>query len=169
MNASTNTRPLHILILCTGNSARSLLGEALLNHYAAGQWQAHSAGSQPKGVPHPLALQTLQAHHIEIAGLRSKSWNEFAAPGAPSLDIVITVCDNAAHEMCPIWQGAPITVHWGIPDPAAVTGSEAEQRAAFEQAYQTLSTRILRLTPLTLNELNATQLQGELRALAAVY
>ena len=162
----THTRPLQILILCTGNSARSLLGEALLNHHAAGRWQAHSAGSKPKGTPHPLALQTLQTHHIDITELRSKSWNEFASPAAPTLDAVITVCDNAANEVCPIWHGAPVTVHWGIADPAAVVGSEADQRAAFEQAFNILNHRIQRMARLPLEQYGPAQLKAALTALA---
>jgi arsenate reductase (thioredoxin) len=161
--------PLHLLVLCTGNSARSLLGEALLNHYAAGRWLADSAGSQPKGTPHPLALLTLQLHGIETSGLRSKNWDEFATPDAPKLDIVITVCDNAAKETCPVWHGAPIRVNWGIPDPAAVSGSETEQRAAFELALQTLEKRVQQMAQLPLANLSPAQLQAELRELAKVY
>ncbi len=169
MNSSLN-----ILVLCTGNSARSLLGEALFNHYAAGphietSWQAFSAGSQPKGLPHPLALQTLKTHDIDTGKLRSKSWDEFAQPGAPAMDIVITVCDNAAQETCPVWPGAPIRVNWGIPDPAAATGTPAQQAAAFETAYQTLLKRIRAMQQLPLSSLSAAQLQAELSELARLY
>lgn len=168
--------PLHILVLCTGNSARSLLGEALFNHYAAGRWQAHSAGSHPKGLPHPLALQILAAHGVSTHGLRSKSWDEFAAENAPVLDIVITVCDNAANEVCPIWHGsqdkAPMKIHWGIPDPAAAQGGEDDRRVAFEQAFNTLDKRVARLSQYINQQGNIqdfTQLQNELRELAKLY
>jgi arsenate reductase len=132
----------HILILCTGNSARSILAEALFNHLGAGRIVAYSAGSRPKGTVHPLALQLLQQQCLPTAAMRSKSWDEFAAPGAPTLDIVITVCDNAAGEACPLWPGQPLRAHWGIADPAAATGSEAERRAAFRQAYDQLEKRV---------------------------
>ena len=159
----------NLLVLCTGNSARSLLGEALLNHFANGRWLAYSAGSQPRGVPHPLALATLQAHGISTAGLRSKSWDEFSTPESPALDVVITVCDNAASEVCPVWHGAPIRVHWGIPDPAAVMGSDTEQRAAFDLAFQTLHKRIVGLSLLPVAQLSHAQLHAELSALANVH
>jgi arsenate reductase (thioredoxin) len=161
--------PINILVLCTGNSARSLLGEALLNHHAHGRWQAFSAGSHPKGVPHPVALTTLAAHGVSTAGLRSKSWDEFSGPNAPQLDLVITVCDNAAGEVCPIWHGAPIKLHWGIPDPAAVTADDAAQRAAFATAYNTLLKRVMRMAALDVAALDATQLRSELAQLATVY
>lgn len=160
--------PLQILILCTGNSARSLLGEALLNHYAAGRWQAYSAGSQTKGIPHPLALSTLQSHGIETHNLRSKSWDEFASAHAPNLDVVITVCDNAANEMCPIWQGTPMKVHWGIADPAAVSGTEVDQRAAFEQAFAILNRRVQALCSVAINRHDPVDLKLVLDELAKV-
>ena len=132
---------LNILILCTGNSARSILGEVLVTALGKGRLQGFSAGSQPKGQPHPMALETLKAHGHSIDGLRSNSWDEFAADGAPRIDAVITVCDSAAAEVCPVWPGAPVKAHWGLPDPAYIA-NEAECRAAFEATYQALSERI---------------------------
>lgn len=132
--------PRTVLFLCTGNSARSILAEALLNHMGAGRFRAFSAGSQPKGEPHPMALAVLRESGLPTEGLSSKSWSEFAAPGAPPIDLVITVCDNAAGESCPVWPGRPIAAHWGIEDPAAVEGEG--QRAAFERALQFLRNRI---------------------------
>jgi arsenate reductase len=133
-----------LLILCTGNSARSILGEVLFNALGQGRIQAVSAGSQPKDEPHPLALETLAVHGHETAGLRSKSWDEFAGPDAAHVDGVITVCDSAAAESCPIWPGAPVSVHWGLPDPAGIK-DEAAARAAFETTYQALRKRIERV------------------------
>ena len=132
--------PLNILILCTGNSARSILGEALVGHVSQGRARGYSAGSKPAGQVNPVALETLARHGVHIADPRSKSWDEFAAPGAPKMDIVITVCDSAGKELCPVWPGAPVQVHWGIPDPAHVEPLEA-RRAAFEVAFQTLKRR----------------------------
>ena len=129
-----------VLFLCTGNSARSILAEALLNHLGADRFRAHSAGSRPKGEPHRMALEVLRASGLSTEGLRSKSWHEFAEPGAPPIDLVITVCDNAAGESCPVWPGKPITAHWGIEDPAAIEGEG--QRAAFERALHYLRNRI---------------------------
>ena len=134
----------NILVLCTGNSARSILGEALLNARGGGRVRGFSAGSHPTGAPHPLALATLTAHGVPTDGLSSKSWEAFSAPDAPTLDAVITVCDSAAAETCPIWPGAPVSAHWGLPDPAAITDPEAA-RAAFEATYQALARRIDRL------------------------
>ena len=131
-------RPRNVLFVCTGNSARSILAEALLNHHGHGHFQAFSAGSQPKGQVHPLALDTLARHHVPFGEARSKSWHEFAAPDAPVMDFVITVCDNAAGEVCPIWPGHPATAHWSIPDPAAVSGSDEERRQAFATAFRTV-------------------------------
>ena len=131
-----------VLFLCTANSARSILAEAYLNHAGRGRFRAYSAGSHPSGKVNPFALQTLHAHGIEPPDVRSKSWDEFAQPSAPSIDIVITVCDSAAAEVCPVWPGHPLKTHWGVPDPAAVPGSEAEKRAAFQRAFSTLARRI---------------------------
>ena len=145
---------LNVLFLCTGNSARSIIGEALLNHWGKGRFRAFSAGSFPKGRVHPLALELLQSLNLPTEGARSKSWNEFAAPDAPVMDLVITVCDQAASEICPIWPGQPITAHWGIPDPAAATGSLEERRAAFRDACQRLDARIKLFVALPLEKLD---------------
>ena len=132
----------NVLFLCTGNSARSILAEAYLNHAAKGWFRAYSAGSHPGGKVNPFALELLAKNGIPISGLRSKSWDEFAAPGAPKLDFVFTVCDNAAGEVCPIWPGRPSKAHWGVPDPAAVQGSDEDKRRAFSDAFARLSSRI---------------------------
>lgn len=132
--------PLNVLILCTGNSARSVLGEALVSHCSSGRARGFSAGSKPGGVVNPVALETLTRHGVPCADARSKSWDEFARPDAPVMDIVITVCDSAANEACPVWPGAPVRVHWGLPDPAHVEPMTARQ-AAFEAVYQTLQAR----------------------------
>ncbi len=132
----------NVLFVCTGNSARSILAEALMNHLGRGRFKAWSAGSQPNGQVNPLALTTLAGWHMPTEGFRSKSWEEFSAPDAPQLDFVLTVCDNAAGEVCPVWPGQPMTAHWGVPDPAAVVGSEAEKSKAFLDAAITLKRRI---------------------------
>jgi arsenate reductase len=132
----------NVLFLCTGNSARSIFGEAILNVKGRPNFTAYRAGSFPKGAVHPAALKQLELSHLPTAGLRSKSWDEFAKPGAPKLDFVFTVCDNAAREACPIWPGQPITAHWGVPDPAAVTGTPEEIERAFRDAFMTLDRRI---------------------------
>jgi arsenate reductase len=134
--------PLNVLFLCTGNSARSILAEAYLNHAASRRFHAYSAGSHPAGKVNPFALELLRKSGLAVAGLRSKSWDEFAQPGAPKLDFVFTVCDNAAGEVCPIFPGRPVSAHWGVPDPAAVQGSDEEKRRAFAQAFTALSGRI---------------------------
>ena len=139
-------RVFNVLFLCTGNSARSVLAEAYLNHRGRGHFRAYSAGSLPKGVVNPLALELLREIGLPTAQLRSKSWEEFAAAGAPDMDCVITVCDNAAGEVCPVWPGRPTTAHWGIPDPAAVAGTHAEQMLAFRQALRQLEARITLLS-----------------------
>ncbi|MGQ9898285.1 MAG: arsenate reductase ArsC [Acidobacteriota bacterium] len=131
----------NILVLCTGNSARSILGEMLFNHLGKGRVKAYSAGSQPTGQVHPLALETLAEHGVPCDGARSKSWDEFAAPDAPPIDFIFTVCDHAARETCPIWPGRPTTAHWGLPDPAHIESPEA-QRKAFETVFQSLKKRI---------------------------
>jgi len=133
---------MNVLFLCTGNSARSILAEAYLNSAGGGRFKAYSAGSKPGGRVNPHAIALLAKRHIDTAGLRSKSWDEFAAPGAPKMDFVFTVCDNAAAESCPYWPGKPATAHWGVPDPAAVEGTEEEKRKAFERAFAALSAKI---------------------------
>jgi arsenate reductase len=140
--------PYHVLFLCTGNSARSILAEVLLNSRGQGRFKAYSAGSQPVGRVNPHALEFLRHAGLPTEGLRSKSWDEFAQPGAPSLDFVFTVCDNAANEVCPIWPGQPVTAHWGLPDPAAVQGSDADKQQAFRDTFVALDRRIDLLTSL---------------------
>ena len=156
-------KPYQILILCTGNSARSIMAEAIINTLGAGRFVAHSAGSQPAGRVHPLALEKLSAIGYSTAQLRSKSWDEFAATDAPQMDFIITVCDNAAGETCPLWPGQPISAHWGFPDPAAVQGSAAEQRAAFEQVFQRITQRVRLLLDLSLASLDALAIRRELQ------
>jgi len=146
--------PRHVLFLCTGNSARSILAEAVLNYRGRARYQAFSAGSHPKGQVHPLALETLRRHHIPVDQPRSKSWNEFAGHDAPVMDFVFTVCDDAAGEVCPVWPGQPITAHWGIADPAAVDGSDEDQRRAFTKAFRELDTRIQLFTSLRMEHLD---------------
>jgi arsenate reductase len=143
----------NVLFLCTGNSARSVLAEAYLNSAGRGRFKAYSAGSKPGGRVNPFALELLERNRIDTAGLRSKSWDEFAAPGAPRMNFVFTVCDSAAAEACPFWPGQPMTAHWGVPDPAAVEGSEEEKRHAFRQAFTALSARINLLLNLPLDKL----------------
>lgn len=132
----------NVLFVCTGNSARSILAEALLNDRGRGRYRAFSAGSHPKGDVHPLAFDTLRRHHVDFGELRSKSWNEFVKPGAPVMQYIVTVCDNAAGEVCPVWPGHPATAHWGIADPAAATGSEDDRRRAFDETFAELDERI---------------------------
>jgi len=143
-----NDRTFNVLFLCTGNSARSILAEALLNHWGHGRFRAFSAGSFPTGRVNPHALRLLGRVGIPAEGARSKSWDEFAAPGAPDIDFVITVCDNAAGEVCPVWPGHPVTAHWGVADPAAATGTESEIDDAFRQAFNVLEHRVRALTDL---------------------
>lgn len=147
-------RPYHVLFLCTGNSARSILAEALLRHLGGERFVSHSAGSFPKGQVHPMSLRLLEEQRLPTDGLRSKSWDEFATPGAPPIDFVFTVCDQAAGEVCPIWPGNPITAHWGIPDPAAVEGSDGERMLAFRQAFATLERRLRIFTSLPMAQLD---------------
>jgi arsenate reductase (thioredoxin) len=156
-----------VLFLCTGNSARSILAEALLNREGRGRFAAYSAGSRPRGEVHPVALDVLRTLGHDTAGLRSKSWDEFAAPGAPRLDFVFTVCDNAAGEVCPIWPGQPMTAHWGIPDPAAVEGDAAELHAAFFDAYRMLRNRIEPFLALPLESIDRMSLQTRLREIGS--
>jgi protein-tyrosine-phosphatase len=155
-------RPYNVLFLCTGNSARSVLAESLLNHHGRGRFAAFSAGSFPKGRVHPIALALLESLQLPTAGLRSKSWNEFAGPAAPPIDFIFTVCDNAAGEVCPVWPGHPITAHWGIPDPAAVEGTDAEQWAAFREALAAMEKRIQRFLSLPVGALDRARLQASL-------
>jgi arsenate reductase (thioredoxin) len=155
-------RPYNVLILCTGNSARSILGEALINHWGRGKFVGHSAGSTPKGRVHPIALELLRHMNLPTDGLRSKSWDEFAQPGAPPLDFVFTVCDNAAGESCPYWPGQPMTAHWGLEDPAAVEGSEAAQWLAFRKTFRELESRIKIFTSLPIATLDKAKLQARL-------
>lgn len=152
----------NILVLCTGNSARSILGEALFNHLGAGRVRAFSAGSKPGGIVNPIALETLEKHGIRVTDARSKSWDEFAAPGAPRIDFVFTVCANAANEPCPIWPGHPTTAHWAIPDPAHVEPMEA-RRAAFETAYQQLERRVHAFLALPLETMSGEDIQRAAR------
>jgi arsenate reductase len=154
--------PYNVLILCTGNSARSILGEALINHWGQGKFVGYSAGSTPKGQVHPIALQLLEHMKLPTGGLRSKSWDEFAKPGAPPLDFVFTVCDNAAGEACPYWPGQPVTAHWGLEDPAAVQGSDAEKWLAFRKTFRELESRIKAFTSLPIRSLEKTKLQARL-------
>ena len=148
-----------VLFLCTGNSARSIFAEVLLDHWGRGRFKGYSAGSFPKGEVHPLALDLLQRVHLPTAGLRSKSWDEFARPGAPVMDFVFTVCDQAAGEVCPVWPGNPITAHWGVPDPAAVEGTADERRRAFREAHRQLEARIKLFVALPIDKLDRMALQ----------
>lgn len=158
-----SNRIYNVLFLCTGNSARSILAEAILNRDGGGRFRAFSAGSHPKGEVHPVALETLKTLDHPVVDLRSKSWDEFAAPNAPKLDFVFTVCDNAAGEICPIWPGQPMTAHWGLPDPAALDGNGAEQHAAFYDIYRMLANRIGLFTSLPLESIDRLSLQRRLR------
>jgi len=152
----------NVLFLCTGNSARSILAECALNRLGHGRFRAYSAGSFPKGEVHPFALDLLRRQDYSTDGLRSKSWDEFAAPGAPALDFVFTVCDNAANEVCPIWPGQPMTAHWGLPDPAAAQGNEAERRLAFADTLRMLNNRIGAFVNLPIRSLDKLSLQQHL-------
>jgi arsenate reductase len=161
-------RVYNVLFLCTGNSARSVLGEAMLNHVGNGRFRGFSAGSMPKGQIHPMTLETLAAAGIATDGLRSKSWEEFAGPTAPKMDFVFTVCDNAAGETCPIWPGQPMTAHWGIEDPAAVEGPEFKQRQAFEDALGFMRNRIAAFISLPLDRIDQMALGSKLRGIGAM-
>jgi protein-tyrosine-phosphatase len=155
-------QPFNVLFLCTGNSARSIIAEAILNRVGAGKFKALSAGSQPKGEVHPYTLQLLKSLNHDTAFARSKSWEEFAAPGAPEMNFVFTVCDNAAMEACPVWPGQPMTAHWGVPDPAAVQGTEAEKHLAFAEAYRMLNNRISIFVSLPMKTIDKLALQKRL-------
>jgi len=165
----SDTHPIRVLFLCTHNSARSILAEALLNHLGRGRFQAYSAGSSPRDnqQPNPLALRTLEKAGISTQGLNSKSWDVFATPDAPKMDLVITVCDNAAGEACPYWPGQPATAHWGYADPSETQGSEAEKLAAFAQTLHQIKHRLEIFTSLPTASLDKLSLQGSARALAA--
>ena len=156
-----------VLFLCTGNSARSILAEAALARLGGARFRSYSAGSQPKSAPHPRTLEVLAQLGYSTAGLSSKSWDEFAGRDAPRIDFVITVCGNAAGEACPVWPGAPITVHWGVEDPAAFTGSAEEERAFFESIHDQLSAKIEGLVALDLDGMDVPERLAALRALAA--
>jgi arsenate reductase (thioredoxin) len=152
----------NVLFLCTGNSARSIIAEAIMNRVGKGRFHAFSAGSHPKGAVHPYTIDLLRNLHHVTDGLRSKSWDEFAAPGAPKLDFVFTVCDDAANETCPVWPGQPMSAHWGVADPAAVEGSEAVKRAAFADTYRMMTNRISIFTSLPLASIDRLSLQKRL-------
>lgn len=152
----------NVLFLCTGNSARSIMAEALLNRIGSPNFAAHSAGSHPTGRVNPHAVQQLEQARLPVSGLRSKSWDEFAQPGAPRLDFVFTVCDNAAREVCPVWPGQPVTAHWGVPDPAAVSGSPEQIARAFQDAFITLDRRIRLFVALPLESLDQLALKCQL-------
>jgi protein-tyrosine-phosphatase len=160
-------KPWNVLFLCTGNSARSILGEAILNATGAGHFRAFSAGSHPNGTVNPFALELLAKNGIAVEGLRSKSWDEFATPGAPAMNFVFTVCDSAGAEVCPVWPGQPITAHWGIPDPAAVQGSDDAKRKAFVEAYAAMQRRISLFTNLPIRSIDRLALQQRLREIGA--
>ena len=154
--------PFNVLFLCTGNSARSIMAEAILNREGHGRFRAFSAGSHPKGRIHPYAVDLLRKLNYDVSGFRSKGWTEFARPEAPKLDFVFTVCDDAAKEVCPVWPGQPMTAHWGIPDPAAATGNEAEIRLAFADAFRMLNNRISIFVSLPIRSLDKLALQKQL-------
>ena len=156
-------KPFNVLFLCTGNSARSILAESIVNAIGQGRFKGYSAGSHPAGRVNPFALELLEKNRYPVVGARSKNWDEFAAPGAPPLDFIITVCDNAAGEVCPVWPGRPITAHWGVADPAANEGTDDERRKAFLEAFVILQRRIQLLVNLPLRNLDRLFLQGQLR------
>ncbi len=160
--------PFNVLFLCTGNSARSILGEAVLNHLGGGRFRGYSAGSHPKGAVHTIALDLLASLQVPTDGLRSKAWDEFAQPGAPVMDFVFTVCDQAAGEMCPVWPGQPMTAHWGMPDPAAVNGTDIERWRAFRDAYRALESRIKIFTALPIATLDRMSLARQVEAIGRI-
>lgn len=158
----TKDRPLNVLFLCTHNSARSIIAECVINRLGMGKFKGYSAGSQPSGEVHPYAFDLLRKLNYDITALRSKSWEEFTAPGTPELDFILTVCDNAAKEVCPVWPGQPMSAHWGLPDPAVVEGTEPERRRAFADAHRMLYQRIGIITNLPLASLDKLSLQKRL-------
>ena len=168
MESPVQYRPYNVLFLCTGNSARSIIAEAILQRDGMGKFNAFSAGSQPKGEVHPYALELLRQLNHRVKDLRSKGWDEFAGPGAPQLDFVFTVCDNAAAEICPVWPGQPMTAHWGLPDPAAAEGAEAERRLAFADTYRMLRNRISIFVSLPLASLDRLSLKQKLSEIGHV-
>jgi arsenate reductase len=163
-----SSRPLNVLFLCTGNSARSILAESILNRLGKGQFHAFSAGSHPSGAVNPFALELLRKLDFPTQGLRSKSWDEFASPSSPHFDFIITVCDNAAGEACPVWLGRPTSAHWGIPDPAAVQGSDDEKRAAFDRAFKSMESRIERFLRLPLSSMDHGGINREMAAIGKI-
>lgn len=166
-NGASERRPFAVLFLCTRNSARSIIAEALLRHWGRGRFETFSAGSHPKGAVHALALDVLARNRISVEGLRSKSWEEFSGPRAPAIDFVFTVCDQAAQEVCPVWPGRPMTAHWGIQDPAAVEGTEEQKRRAFNTTFRELDARIKIFASLRLDALDRLSLQRQLDAIGS--
>jgi len=164
----SETKPLNVLFLCTGNSARSIIAEAILNRLGGGRFKAYSAGSHPKGAVHPQTLELLRNSRFDVSGFRSKSWDEFAVPGAPKMDFVFTVCDDAAAETCPVWPGQPMTAHWGVPDPAKATGTDAEIALAFAYDYRMLDNRISVFVSLPIAKLDRLSLQAHLNNIGAM-
>jgi arsenate reductase len=158
-------KPYNILVLCTGNSARSIMAEALFNTMGAGRFQAYSAGSHPTGRVNPFAIELVREMGYPVENLRSKSWDEFASPGAPRMDFVVTVCDNAAGEACPLWPGQPLTAHWGFPDPAAVSGTDEQKRAVFAQTLRQIRTRVQLFLSLPLETLDRMAIETKMRAI----
>lgn len=161
-------RNFNVLFICTGNSARSIMAEAILNQSGAGKFRAYSAGSQPAGQVHPLVLDLLQRNRLDHTGVRSKSWSEFIQPGAPVMDFVFTVCDRAAGEVCPIWPGQPVSAHWGVEDPVAVQGTQEERQRAISSAFMLLNRRIAIFQSLPLEKLDRLSLQKELNQIGKV-
>jgi protein-tyrosine-phosphatase len=162
MKTTSKPKPLTVLFLCTGNSARSIMAEAILNRLGGGKFKAYSAGSHPTGKVNPLALNLLRKMNYDASAARSKSWDEFATPEAPALDFVFTVCDDAANEVCPIWPGQPMSAHWGLPDPAKATGNDAERALAFDDCFRMLSQRISIFVSLPIENLSKLSLQHHL-------
>ncbi|MGB7548975.1 MAG: arsenate reductase ArsC [Terracidiphilus sp.] len=162
---TTTQKPYNILVLCTGNSARSIIGEALFNTLGAGRFKAYSAGSHPAGKVNPFAIEQVRALGYPVETLRSKSWDEFAQPDAPQMDFVVTVCDKAAGEVCPLWPGQPVTAHWGFPDPAAVEGSDEEKRAAFTRTLHQVRNRVQLFLSLPLGTLDRMAIENRMRAI----